>query len=286
MKLKAYGKINLTLDVVGRRADGYHLLDTVMQSVSLCDLVEVVPGPAGQIRVFCDRKYLPTDRRNSAYQAAQAFFEATGTAGGCTVRLTKRIPSRAGLGGGSADAAAVLVGLNGLYGEPLDREQLRLLGARVGADVAFCLFGGTLRCGGIGEELTPVPPLPDCQLVLCKPPAGVSTPRAFALLDQAPGGRTHATPRLLEALEAGGLEGISRRLYNRFEEALRLMQVKEIKAAMTSGGALGTLMTGSGSVVYGIFDSAEAAGNAVRLLEGKGEIYRARPVRCGVERLN
>lgn len=278
MIYKAYGKINLTLDVTGKREDGFHTLDTVMQSVSLYDEVEIVRGAASGVRLRCDREYLPIDTKNTAYRAANLFLEHCGLTGeGVEIALRKAIPSRAGMGGGSADAAAVLRGLDEMFETKLGLSVLMELGAGVGADVPFCVHGGTCRCTGAGEVVEPVSPLPDCFLVICKPPAGMSTPRAYALIDRYPLSRAQATPRMLEALEAGDLRQIGKRLSNRFDETMKLMQVKHIKKIMASAGAFGAMMTGSGSAVYGIFDGVQKAENCMQLLEGKGEIFLARP---------
>lgn len=278
MKIKAYAKINLTLDVTGRREDGFHTLDTVMQTVSLWDEVELKREKEPGVRLRCSKDYLPTDKRNTAYRAAQFFLEHCGLEGeGVSLSICKHIPSRAGMGGGSADAAAVLRGLNQLFEAKLDLPTLMALGAKVGADVPFCVHGGTCRCRGIGEVVEPVAPLPDCYLAICKPPAGMSTPRAYALLDGYPQTRNLGTPRMLQALERGDLARVAARLSNRFDETMRLSQVRQIKRMMVAAGALGAMMTGSGSAVYGVFDAKEKAENCLEILEGRGKLYLARP---------
>lgn len=280
MKCRAYAKINLTLDVTGKREDGYHLLDTVMQSVSLYDELELRREEEPGIRLRCDKEYLPLDTKNTAYRAARLFFEHCGLEqAGVLVAIHKRIPSRAGMGGGSADAAAVLCGLNNLFSVGLSREELAGLGAQIGADVPFCVLGGTRRCRGIGELTEPVAPLPDCFLVLCKPPAGMSTPRAFALIDKYPLLKSGGTPKMLEALESGSLQRVAGALSNRFDATMRLMQVRQIKKRMRSAGALGTLMTGSGSAVYGVFAEQAQAQSCAQLLQGNGEVFLATPQR-------
>ncbi len=279
MKLKAYAKINLTLDITGRREDGFHTLDTVMQSVSVFDMVELRRTEKPGVRVWCSKEYLPVDTKNTAYRAASLFLEYCGlTGGGVEISLEKSIPTRAGMGGGSADAAAVLRGLDRLFETKLPLSTLMELGSRVGADVPFCVRGGACRCTGIGETVEPVPVLPPCILVVCKPPAGMSTPRAYALIDRFPPARAQATPKMLRALGARDLRQIGQSLSNRFDQTMRLMQVKEIKRTMASAGALGAMMTGSGSAVYGIFDTPQKAENCRILLEGKGEIFMARPL--------
>lgn len=278
MKIKAFGKINLTLDVTGKREDGYHLLDTVMQSVSLWDEIEIFPAKEPGVRLWSNKKYLPTDTKNTAYRAATLFFEHTGLAtAGVEISLKKVIPSRAGMGGGSTDAAAVLHGLDELFETKLGVSKLMELGAQVGADVPFCVHGGTCRCTGTGEKVEPVPPMPDCFLVLCKPPAGISTPRAYALLDQYPMTRTQATQKMVQALGTGDLRQIGKSLSNRFEETMKLMQVKAVEKIMLSAGALGAMMTGSGSAVYGIFEGESAAKSCMELLASHGDVFLARP---------
>lgn len=279
MKLKAYAKINLTLDVTGRREDGYHTLDTVMQSISVWDEVEIKKITKPGIRLFCNREYLPVDTKNTAFRAAQYFFQHCGITGqGLAINIRKYIPSRAGMGGGSADAAAVLHGLNQMFRANLDRNTLVELGAKVGADVPFCVVGATCRCRGIGEQVEPVSHIPDCWILLCKPPAGMSTPRAYALIDQFPLSRAQSTEKMVGLLEAGDLRRIGEGLANRFDETMKLQQVREIKRLMVACGAYGSSMTGSGSAVFGIFDSEATARACMQQLEGKGRMYLARPL--------
>lgn len=280
MQINAYAKINLSLDITGRREDGFHTLDTVMQTVSLCDRITLTPVSEPGVRLRTNLRYLPINEKNTAYRAAKLFFAQCGKEdAGLEIKIEKKVPSRAGLGGGSADAAAVLRGLNELYGARLGPQALLELGAKIGSDVPFCLHGGACRCTGVGELLEPVTPLPECFLVICKPPAGMSTPRAYALLDQSPPSRTQGTPKMIEALESGDLRRIGRALSNRFDDAMRLMQVREIKRVMTSAGAAGALMTGSGSAVFGLFPSSMSAENCAGLLAEKGEVFLAQPVR-------
>lgn len=278
MKVKAFGKINLTLDVVGRRRDGYHLLDTVMQTVSIWDELEIQIGGERGVRLECNRESLPLDSKNTVYRAAKFFLEDQGFVNeGLTIYIHKFIPSRSGMGGGSADAAAVLRGLNEMYGAGLSDGKLMELGAKVGADVPFCVTGGAARCTGTGTEVSPAPMMPECWLVVCKPPAGMSTPRAYALLDQYPLSSTQATPRMMDALEAGNLRRVAKGLANRFDETIRMTQVRGVKRAMLGIGALGAMMTGSGSGVYGIFETEQQAKAAMKGLEGLGKVFLVRP---------
>ena len=278
MKVRAYGKLNLTLDVLGRRPDGYHLLDTVMQSISVWDELDIQTSRQPGVHLQCNKDRLPTDSKNTVYRAAKFFLEDCGLADqGVYIFIKKYIPSRSGMGGGSADAAAALRGLNEMFKTGLTTEQLMAIGARVGADVPFCVMGGAARCTGVGANVEPVAPLPDCWLVGCKAPAGMSTPRAYSILDQYPLSSTQATPRMLEALEAGNLKRVAKCLGNRFDETIRLTPVRALKRAMVDAGALGSMMTGSGSSVYGIFVSEDQAREALETIDGMGRTFLAQP---------
>lgn len=278
MKVKAFGKINLTLDVTGRREDGFHLLDTVMQTVSIWDELDIQHSHEPGVHLQCSRESIPTDRKNTAFRAAKFFLEDQGlTHEGVYIFIRKYIPSRSGMGGGSADAAAVLHGLNRMFQRGLEGPKLMELGAKVGSDVPFCVAGGAARCTGVGTIVEEAPPLPDCWLVVCKPPTGMSTPRAYALLDQYPLSSTQATPRMMDALEAGNLRRVAKGLANRFDETIRMTQVRGIKRAMQGIGALGSMMTGSGSGVYGIFETEQQAKAAMKKLEELGKVFLVRP---------
>ena len=278
MKIKAYGKINLTLDVVGRRKDGYHLLDTVMQTISIWDELEIQHSRQPGVHLQCNKDSLPTDSKNTAFRAAKFFLEDRGLENeGVYIFIKKHLPSRSGMGGGSADAAAVLRGLNEMYGTGLSADKLMELGAKVGADVPFCVVGGAARCTGVGADVEPIEPMPQCWLVVCKPPTGMSTPRAYSLLDQYPLSSTQATPRMLEAMAAGNLKRIGEGLANRFDETIRMAPVRALKRAMMDAGALGSMMTGSGSSVYGIFETEQRAREAMEQLAGMGKLFLAQP---------
>ena len=258
---KAYAKLNLSLDVAGRRSDGYHEMVMLMQTVSVCD--EVTLRFEGQgVRARSALRYIPGDERNLAVRAAKLFFAALGEKEpGLTIELDKRIPVGAGMGGGSADAAAVLRALHRVYEGRLDREELFALAGQVGSDVAFCLAGGTMLATGRGEELRALPPLPECAFVIAKPAFSISTPELFKSLDRT-GVRTHPdTAGLLEALERGSLTELCRRMYNVFEDVddRRLRTVRDIKGRLLDGGALAAVMTGTGSAVFGVFESLAAA---------------------------
>ncbi len=267
----AYAKLNLTLDVTGRREDGYHDMLMVMQTVSIADRIVLERTAEPGIHLSCNYHFVPADERNLAFRAAQVYLRAAGaeaagteaSAGlpGVAIRLEKKIPVGAGMAGGSADAAAVLRGMNRLFGRPLNRRELEVLAEQVGSDVAFCIAGGTQLARGRGEVLEDLPPLPDCRLVVCKPGFSISTPDLFRKLDEVSLRRHPDTAGMLTALENGDLREISIRLYNVFEDVQdrRMRQVSEIKGRLLDHGALGAIMTGTGSAVFGLFRDPAAA---------------------------
>lgn len=263
---RAFAKLNLTLDVLHRRPDGYHEVEMVMQSVSLRDDVDITLRPGGGIRVVSSDPALPADLGNLAGKAAEAFLNhVRRREQGVEIHIAKRIPDRAGLAGGSSDAAAVIRGLDRLLGTELTEEELSAVALSVGSDVPFCLFGGTALARGRGETLRPLPPMPDCGILIVKPGFSVSTPALFDALD---GCRVRSRPDTrgaLDALGAGDLRALAGRLSNVFEQALPEAErrtVVDIKLALLSAGALGACMTGTGSAVFGVFPSLEAARRA------------------------
>ncbi|MBW7573555.1 4-(cytidine 5'-diphospho)-2-C-methyl-D-erythritol kinase [Caproiciproducens faecalis] len=279
--VKANAKINLTLDITGKREDGYHLLRMVMQSVSLCDTLTLRTEGEGT-RLFCDRDEIPCKETNTVYQAAAAFFALTGIAPNLTVHIKKVIPTQAGLGGGSADAAAVLHALNQIHGTGLTEETLCALGLKIGADVPFCVVGGTVLAEGIGEKLTVLPSMPPCHIVICKPPVGVNTQRAYALADAASKRGSGFSAAMLEAVQTQDLHAVAQNLGNEFEQVMHLAEVQHIKTAMTRHGALGACMTGSGSAVFGIFeDPAKALSCQSALKDVYPEVFVCEPVPSG-----
>lgn len=251
MKAKAFAKINLSLDIVGKRADGYHLLRTVMQSVSLYDTVWAEKD-AG-ISLSCTAEGVPLDEKNTAVRAARVFFSETGISGGVQLKIEKKIPMQAGLGGGSADAAAVLRLLDALYETKLSTEALCRMGEAVGADVPFCVRGGAALAEGIGEKLTPLKPMPACNLVIVRPQEGVCTAAAYALIDRLGQNIPETTDQMLCALREGVVPKIGNALFNVFDYVSNAASLPAIKAVMKAFGAFGACMSGSGSAVYGIF---------------------------------
>lgn len=277
IRQNAYAKINLMLDITGRRADGYHLVQMVMQSIALHDEVTVQWEPRQTetvdslpvLTLFCDEPLLPTDSGNLAYQAATAFFQYTGLhTGCCTIHIAKHIPLAAGLAGGSADAAATLHALNTLCHTELSATALCEIGLQVGADVPYCLLGGTQLAEGIGEILSFLPALPHTFLVLCKPPVSVLTPDAYRAFDTLSEVVHPDREGFLQALAQQDMAAIGARLGNVLEEAViaQYPAIHTIKTALLEQGATGALMSGSGPTVYGIFADRPRAEAAARVL--------------------
>lgn len=259
----AHAKLNLTLDILGKRPDGYHDLRMVMQSVSLGDILRVEIGTGKRVRISTDKAFLPNDARNLAAIAALRFSEGTGIdLGGVAIEIEKNIPVCAGLAGGSADGAAVLRALNALTEAGLSLDRLAQIGEGVGSDVPYCVYGGTALAEGRGEVITPLAPLPPCHIVLCKPGFSVATPELFGRADSVRLRRRPDTAGLTAALEEGDLPGVARRLYNVFEDVLperRMAEISEIKNVLLGHGALGASMSGTGPTVFGIFDTEDGA---------------------------
>ncbi|MCL2084852.1 MAG: 4-(cytidine 5'-diphospho)-2-C-methyl-D-erythritol kinase [Oscillospiraceae bacterium] len=270
IKTKAYAKLNLTLDVLGRRGDGYHNLKMITQTVGLCDHITIeLTGEAG-FSARCDHPFVPCDERNLAARAMRLFLEQPsaraperGIAGG-VVDITKRVPVCSGLGGGSSDAAAVLTALNDAFGRPLDMPALLELAAAIGSDTPFFMLGGARLVQGRGEILTPLPSLPPCALLIVKPPVPLSTADVFGWYSgtRARGdGRRPDTGGFIDALQKADLTGAARRVFNLLEDvaARRVREISELHARLISAGALGASMTGTGSAVFGVFPDERAA---------------------------
>lgn len=275
MKARMYApaKLNLVLDVVGKRADGYHDLRTVMQTVDWGDAVTVELTDGNDIALTCDGG-IPADEHNTAYRAVELFREYTGLSFGCEVEVHKAIPSQAGMAGGSADAAAVLRALNRLHGGRLSAEQMRQLAERIGADVPFCLQGGIALATGTGSVLQPLPPLPPCWFAVVKPEGGVSTPEAYRLLDEAPQPVHPDVDAFCCALHRQDWDGMVPHMQNSFEAALALPHTANITAQLREAGAKAALMTGSGSAVFGLFLDEVAAAHAVCQLQNQYPVAR------------
>jgi len=276
MRFRAHAKLNLGLQVLGRRPDGYHELRTVLQSISLHDAVSVTTGGDG-VDVACDDAAVPDGEANICHRAASAFRERAGIADGVSVRIAKRIPAGSGLGGASADAAATLIALSAICGDSGAPEIPDELAPQIGADVPFCLAGGTALAMGIGERIQPL--ARNCALwfVVAKPPREVGTAWAYGLLDETGAGEYDAEQDLLSPLARGDVELVARSLGNAFWQpvATELPELRAIRERLLAAGALGSTLTGSGSAVYGLFASAADAERAALELTNADDAHIA-----------
>lgn len=285
IRLKAYAKVNFALDVVGVRSDGYHELRTVMQSISLADEVAVERiGGGFELRVEPENPGIGPWEENTAYLAWKLLCGLHGAELPVRVTLRKNVPAGAGLGGGSSDAAAVLRALDELFGLGLSAEELGKAGVRIGADVPFCLSGGTALAEGVGERLTPATAPPDHRLLVVKPPRGADTGKVYRAYDKDPLRSGNSADRVLGALRSGDLAALAGALGNDLAPftKVELPEVAELEERLLEAGALGASVTGSGSAVYGIFRDEEAAGRA-REQVGAPFVGFYAPVSCGPE---
>lgn len=278
----AFAKINLTLDVLGKREDGYHDLKSVMQTISIRDDVEIDIGTGKPWTLECSKENIPTDSTNLAWKAAQVYCDAMKKdPDGIAIRITKRIPSGAGLGGGSADAAAVLRALNRHYGEPLSVFALAELGAQVGSDVPFCVLCGTAMVEGRGEKLRRLPNLPECVFVVCKPDFSVSTPELYKKIDTVAIPRHPDNNAMESAILAGDLNKIAEQVCNVFDPIVvaEHLEMNYIKSIFNTYGGMGIQMTGSGSAIFGILPSFEYAAVVCNMLKDNyPNVFLAMPV--------
>lgn len=278
----AYAKVNLTLDVLGKRSDGYHDLKSVMQTISMRDDIELQIGTGKPWSLSCDKEGIPCDERNLAWKAAKVYCEAMGKdPDGIHIHITKRIPSEAGLGGGSADAAAVLRALNRHYGDPLSILALAELGAQVGSDVPFCVVGGTVMCEGRGERLRKLPDMPDCVFVVVKPEFSSSTPELYRKIDERSIAKRPDNQAMESALLAGDLSKVAQNLCNVFDPVVTEdhLELNYLKSLFYNYGAIGYQMTGSGSAVFGIVSEFEIAAVICDMVRGNyPQVFIAKPV--------
>jgi 4-diphosphocytidyl-2-C-methyl-D-erythritol kinase len=273
---KAYAKINLTLEVLDKRADGYHNIESIMTTVNLYDTVTITAHTGGECRLTCDTAVTEKAEDNLCMKALRAFFAHTGLAcDGVDIALEKRIPMQAGLGGGSADAAAVLRGLQKIYAPDMERSELETIAATVGSDVPFCVGGGTQLVCGRGEELSPLPPVPPCTFLIVKPRESFSTAEMYARLDMCePEERTNCREIAEVALKVKEVVTLAVGLHNDFEKVLPLnSQVPMIHETMLRRGAWGTVLCGSGSAVAGLYRTEEETKETIEVLKISGWDY-------------
>lgn len=262
VQINAPAKINLYLDVLKRRNDGYHEVEMVLQSVNLCDVVTIKKTNDCKINLTCTCKVTNQTQDNAAYIAAKKFFAHTNIKNpGININIEKRIPQGAGLAGGSTDAAATLIGLDRLFDSGFSKSQLAKIGGEIGADVPFCIYGGTMLATGTGTTLTPLPSIANCWIIIVKPSFSVSTKSAYEMLDRCAENQIikREISDLVGAIKNKNLQDIALNVYNRFEFVLNIEEVSKIKKILKKGGALNSCMTGSGSAVFGIFNDEEKA---------------------------
>ena len=281
VRIEAPAKINLYLDILKRRADGYHEVEMIMQTVSLSDVVTIRKTADCTISLTCTNKVTDRLQDNTAYIAAEKFFAHTKIGSpGVNISLQKKIPEGAGLAGGSADAAAVLLGLDRLFCTGLPKSELAKVGGQIGADIPFCICGGTMLATGTGTILKPLPATPKCWIIIVKPSFSVSTKSAYEASDRCTVmTRFQTASRLTSAIKAENLHGIAKNLYNRFESVLNIEEVAEIKEMLNQNWAVNSCMAGTGSAVYGIFDDAEKAQICKKVLSASyDQVFLVTPV--------
>lgn len=269
MRIKTAAKVNLSLDVTGKLLNGYHTLESFFQTVGIYDIIDIEVSDGNEISLTCSEPEIPCNEKNIAYKAVKLFKENSGKEFSCKIHIEKNIPSQAGMGGGSSDGAAVLFALNQLLKTDYPIKKMIETGAKLGADVPFFLVGGTAYAEGIGEKLTKAPDYSGRIMLIGKGSEGISTAEAYAKIDSLENPERPQTKLLAEALENGG-DDAYKYFGNLFEYACELETVKEIKKIMLENGAENSIMTGSGSAVFGVFEDISEAEKCREILRGKG----------------
>lgn len=282
LQLKAYAKINLGLDVLGVREDGYHEVKMIMQTVKLFDKLTFHLLDEDVIRIRTNLGFLPVNENNLVYKAVKLLKDTYHIQKGMDIDLFKCIPVAAGMAGGSTDCAAALVGASKLFGLHLDKQTLMELGVSLGADVPYCVLRGTALSEGIGEILTPLPPIPDCYILIAKPPVSVSTKFVYEHLDAKKNIEHPDIDGMVEAIKKGNLKGITSRFGNVLESVTipEYPVIDDIKHIMLSNGAMNSLMSGSGPTVFGMFEDEEKARQVARMIREKelsNQVYVVQP---------
>lgn len=272
MRLQAFAKINLGLDVLGKREDGYHEVRMIMQTIRMYDQLDMRKSVEPGIHLTTNKKYIPVDENNLVWRAAKLMMDTCGIIEGVSIHLHKVIPVAAGMAGGSSDAAATLVGMNRLFHCGLSKEKLMELGVQIGADVPYCVLRGTALAEGIGEKLTVLPPMPDCWILIGKPGISVSTKYVYTTLDLNTDTVHPDIDGMKKALEDGNLYGITERMGNVLQDVTipAYPEVERIKEQMKTLRAVNAMMSGSGPTVFGIFDNEEKAQKACQKLRESG----------------
>ncbi|MCR4946385.1 MAG: 4-(cytidine 5'-diphospho)-2-C-methyl-D-erythritol kinase [Lachnospiraceae bacterium] len=281
--LDAHAKINLGLDITGLRGDGYHLVDMVMQAVTLSDRIIIKDNGSSDIRLTSDAEHIPLDEHNLAYKAAKLMQDAFPGTGGVEIHIEKNIPVAAGLAGGSTDAAAVMTGINELFGLGTDKRKLMEMAVKLGADVPYCIFGGTARAEGIGEVVTAIRDLSECFILISKPSCSVSTAETYKRYDALTEVAHPDIEGMIRSINSGDLTGMAAKMGNVLEYVTEPIHpiIGDIKRIMRENGAISSMMSGSGPSVFGIFDDEEKLGIAKTRIEDLGlctENHACRPV--------
>lgn len=269
IKLKARAKINLGLDVLGKREDGYHEVRMVMQTIGIYDRIIIKKTNEPGIRIVTNLSFLPVNENNLVYKAAKLLMDEFGITEGVNIDLKKFIPVAAGMAGGSSDAASVLYGVNRMFKLGLTVEELMERGVTIGADVPYCIMRGTALAEGIGEKLSKLPPMPKCHIVIAKPPINVSTKLVYENLDMKGVDRHPEIDRIIRAIEEDDIYAVAENIGNVLENVTIPLYpvIEKIKNDMKANGALNAMMSGSGPTVFGIFDDLNKAEKCIRYLK-------------------
>ena len=274
VNVDAPAKINLFLDIRGKRSDGYHIVSMVMQSISLCDEITVSRTDDGDIKIVCSDENIPLDETNTVYKAVELFFKETEKENkGIEIKIKKNIPTEAGLGGGSTDAASTLFGMNKIFDLGISQSKLMEMGLKIGADVPYCIMRGTALAEGIGEKLTRLTPMPHCWLIVAKPPINVSTKLVYESLDMGGISKHPDIDGIMDAIKRGDVEGVAQNMGNVLEDVTIPLYpvIDSIKKQMLKNGAIGAMMSGSGPTVFGIFPDEQTALRCQAVLKAQGE---------------
>lgn len=284
IKVCCPAKVNLTLDIVGKASNGYHLMDMIMQTISLADYVYIEHNNTKSIKIYCDNTDLPCDENNIAYKTAKRFFEYTNIKSGIDIKIEKNIPMQAGLAGGSADGAGVLVGLNEMFKTNLSKKQLCDIGFKVGADIPFCIIGGTTLTQGFGEKIKPISNLQNCYFVIIKPNFGISTKKAFESFSNFNEKMEIDNNNMIEYIKNKDIKNVAKNLTNIFEYVCdNKYEIKQVKDILIQNGSLGALMSGSGSAVFGIFDNFNEAEKCYYNLLKNYNAFICQPIEYGAK---
>ena len=282
IQMRAYGKINLSLDVTGKRDNGYHDVRMIMQTVGIYDQITIRKMSGQGIKVTTNLSFLPVDENNLVYKAAKLLMDEFNIDSGVSISLKKNIPVAAGMAGGSSDAAAVFVGMNRMFELKLSKKELMERGVKLGADIPYCIMRGTVLAEGIGEVLTPLKAMPDCHILIAKPHVNVSTAFVYKNLHLDSIDKHPDVDRAIAAIDAGDIKELALSMENILETVTvpAYPVIEDLKNLMKEGGALNAIMSGSGPTVFGIYDDKEQAGGDYKLVEESGlarQLFLTRP---------